>query len=96
MINLDECKTVKKVLLWAEQEWPGFWAFANQKDMTMTEILELYAALNENGSKAKQFTAKLLEVGRKDKSEEARNLLMKGAGSVIRLHNQVEAHRARS
>ena len=79
-MELDECKTVKECLLWAEQQFPGFWEFANCKPLSEEEIDDLVAAI-EGSPHYNALLIKLEEVVPTDITEEASQLLSKGAKS---------------
>lgn len=80
-MNLDECSTIKQCFLWAEQEWPGFWEFANCKEVNKNDILALTKALDKNENLFNSFMEKLREVAMEDTSKDARRLLKNGANS---------------
>lgn len=92
-MTLDECKTVKDCFLWAEQEWPGFWEFANQLPITEGEAEELETYINEDEDKFKKFMEKVIELGKnKDATDESRTLLVKGAGAFLRLQRRINGN----
>ena len=49
-MKLEECKTVKECLIWAESKWPGFWDFATQEPMTDTEFMSLAEKISSDES----------------------------------------------
>lgn len=87
-MDINECETVKDCFMWAEQEWPGFWDFANQLPMTEEEICDLSEAVESDDDKFQILANKLLEVGKIDKTQEALRLLMKGAGAFVALERR--------
>ena len=76
-MELQECNTVKSCLFWAEQRWSGFWDFATQQPMTTEEILTLSEELHDDDEGFQQLAERLIEVGKIDKSKEAKNLIIK-------------------
>lgn len=79
-MKLEECNTVKKCLLWAEERFPGFWDYANCKRLSDEELANL--VLDLEGNKDYEKLLKHLEyVVTIDRTEEALRLLKSGARS---------------
>ena len=84
-MNLEECKTIKQCFLWAEQEWPGFWEFANCKQMGKEDVRILTEALDKDEDLFARFIQVLNKIAPIDKSKDATRLLISGAKSLKNL-----------
>tara|TARA_Y100001972_G_C7483048_1_gene245329 strand:- start:104 stop:424 length:321 start_codon:yes stop_codon:yes gene_type:complete len=88
-MRLDECNTVKDCFLWAGNQWPNFWEFANQQFLTDREIELLAKVIEKDDKTFSRFMDRLKEVSyEKDISPEAKDLLIKGAGAFIKLQRR--------
>jgi len=90
-MNIDECKTIKECLYWAESTWPGFWDFSTLQPMSDVEIQDL-AANVKNDPNMHRLIKRIREVAKIDKTQEARTLLLMGAQSINRLQQQDTTH----
>lgn len=88
--DIMDCETVKECLLWADQQWPGFWKFATHQPMTAEEITSLSASMNGTDPLFPKMMRQLKFCAKLDQSEEARTLLKLGATAMISFNQQKE------
>ena len=84
MNQLEDCKTVKQCLFWAESTWPGFWDFATLAPMTTEEVTSLVFTI-EGDPIFVDFLTKFEQVATSDNSPEAIELLIKGSKAFARM-----------
>jgi len=85
-MKLEECKTVKQCLLWADQEWEGFWDFATHQPMTTAELNDLQVLLEVQKEKFDNFMEYFGTCipGKNNLDEETKRLLILSATALKR------------
>jgi len=73
-MKLEDCKTIKECLIWAEGEWEGFWDFATHQPMSYSDVEKLSKAVLKD-TKLNQLLQQIKKTAQEDKSEEGRKLL---------------------
>ena len=80
-------------MYWAEEEWPGFWAFSTLETMSIEELFDLSNAIH-GSDKFDKFIQTLAAVGKNDKTEEGRDLLIKGSKSFLILQERLDEYQS--
>ncbi|MAA78962.1 MAG: hypothetical protein CL916_06850 [Deltaproteobacteria bacterium] len=88
--DIMDCNTIKECLLWADQQWPGFWKFATHQPMTKKEktSLSIYMKQTDPDPLFEKMMRQLLFVSKLDQSKEAKKLLILGATAMMAFGEQ--------
>ena len=87
-MELEDCKTVKDCLLWANQEWDGFWDFTTHQPMTPSELKDLEKRLSKDTERFNEFMDHFKECipARKDLDDYTKDLLVMSATAFRRFN----------
>ena len=91
--DIIDCETIKECLLWADEQWPGFWKFATRQPMTSKERHSLSDSMSDTDLIFPKMMRQLTFCAKLDQSKEARTLLILGANAMISFEQQKETHR---
>ena len=88
-MKLETCKTVKQCLLWADQEWEGFWDFTTHQPMTDTELKDLERKLSKDTARFDHFMEhfKGCIPKKENLDEDTKRLLVLSATAFRRFNN---------
>lgn len=93
-MELDECNTLRECLTWAEGQWPGFWDFATLQPMSYDDVIRTMDLLQKiDATKEYQdFLDRFQTVAKKDRTEEGKYFLQKGAQSYAVLNRRLDEY----